>query len=477
MKYQLLILTVFLHLNCNGPAGSSANTTFIEQAEPPNIVLDISGLQAGQAVLVGTYGDQQYSADTTRVSGSRIVFNRDQPYEQGFFFVWLPNEKPVQFLLTADQAFTLKADVKDIVGTMEVEGSLENELLYHNLKFEADYQPRYSALTRELNALGPESPNYEQLKARQEALSASREAHLDSIFSKYPNAFFTSYKRAGQNPIIKDVRLPDGTLDEDKQVYLYRKEFWEGVDFQDARLMNTPVIGNKITRYMKEITPQNADSLIKYADFLLTQVEEDSEFYKFITNWIPINYEPGKVPIMDAEALFVHMVQNYFTYDKAFWADSLEVQAIQQRASEMAASRMGQKGPDVVSKNPQGEVRSIYEIEAPYVVIFMYNPTCDHCIEQTPKLVQFYQEWKQKGVEVFAIAIDTEPEVWKKFVRDYQMDFINVFDPTNRSIYGKYYVDVTPEIYVLNPDRIIIGKNLNVDQISTIIERDKAKVN
>jgi hypothetical protein len=53
------------------------------------------------------------------------------------------------------------------------------------------------------------------------------------------------------------------------------------------------------------------------------------------------------------------------------------------------------------------------------------------------------------------------------------MAWTNVFDPSNRSIYGKYYVDVTPEIYVIGPDRKIIAKNIKVNQIEEVIQRDK----
>lgn len=54
-------------------------------------------------------------------------------------------------------------------------------------------------------------------------------------------------------------------------------------------------------------------------------------------------------------------------------------------------------------------------------------------------------------------------------------DWVNVRDPSNVSIYAKYFVDITPEIYILNKDRTIIGKNLKVEQIATIINRDQQK--
>jgi hypothetical protein len=59
-------------------------------------------------------------------------------------------------------------------------------------------------------------------------------------------------------------------------------------------------------------------------------------------------------------------------------------------------------------------------------------------------------------------------------MKKYGMEgFTNVNDPTNKAIYATYFVDNTPELYVLNPDRKIIGKNLKVFQIDTVIERDK----
>ncbi|NRB62472.1 MAG: DUF5106 domain-containing protein, partial [Saprospiraceae bacterium] len=76
--------------------------------------------------------------------------------------------------------------------------------------------------------------------------------------------------------------------------------------------------------------------------------------------------------------------------------------------------------------------------------------------------------------EVFGIAIDTDNQKWTNYIRQTGMNWINVYDPTNRSIYAKYFVDITPELYVINPERKIIGKNIKVYQIEEIIRRDQA---
>jgi peroxiredoxin len=178
---------------------------------------------------------------------------------------------------------------------------------------------------------------------------------------------------------------------------------------------------------------------------------------------------------MDPEKLFVHIVKDYFTRDRAFWADSMEVYALQQRAGEMAQSLVGLKGPDVISKDQFGNTKSIYEKSADYIVVYMYNPTCEHCMKETPLLVEWYNKNKNKGMDVFAIAIDTDENEWKDYIEKNQMNFTNVFDPTNESIYARYYVNVTPEIYVLNKERKIIAKNLKVFQIDEVIATDKSR--
>lgn len=126
----------------------------------------------------------------------------------------------------------------------------------------------------------------------------------------------------------------------------------------------------------------------------------------------------------------------------------------------MESSLLGKKGPDVRAQDVNGNFKSIYEKTAPLIVIFMFSPNCEHCQKDSPKIQQIYQKWKDKGVDFYGIALDTNAEEWKAFAQN-GFTFTNVYDPTNRAIYAKYFVDITPELYVLNKDRTIVAKNLH----------------
>lgn len=474
MKHFAFPLAALLLLSC----GQSHSEPQAErQLELPDIRIQIQGAPAGPAYLIGSFAEQNYRADSTQIDASgSFRFQRAEPYKPGLYYVFYTSQSAFQLLIDADQTFSMQASISDPVGSMQVEGSLDNELLYKNLQFEAMMQPQFQAAARKMQGLPEGSPQFQQAKAEQDALLAQRKAHLNEIFAAHPNTLFTKFKTAGQNPDIRDIRRPDGTVDTTAQVYFYRTGFWDNVDFSDERLLHTPVIFNKLKRYITELTAQHPDSINKAASFLIDKVLDYPEYYKFFANWIVLQYEPTKTALMDPEAVFVHMVQHYFTYGRAFWSDSAEVYAIQLRANEMAGSLVGRKAPDVRAQGPDGKSYAISDIKAPYVVVYMFNPDCEHCQEQSPKLVQFYRDWKSKGVEVFGIGVDTEAEAWKAYLKKTGMDvWPNVFDPTNRAIYGKYYVDITPEVYVLNPERTIIAKNLKVNQIGEVIERDMRK--
>lgn len=435
---------------------------------PADISIDIANVEDGKTYLINSVVGGNFRVDSMMIQKGKVRIEKEEGFPQGMYYLSLPNQTFVQMLFPKDQEFSLSFDAGNVIQTMKTEGSKDNQLLYDNLRYEENYNPRYQAVTSKMSAIKDKSSaEYKSLEKERSMLENERKNHLQALFKGNENSLFVKFKRAGQNPDIRD-----GVTDGEK-VYFYRKEFWDNVDFSDSRLLRTPVISNKLKRYITELTPQNADSILKYSDLLVQKTLPYPQYFKYISNWIALQYEPTKTTLMDPEAVFVHMTRNYFTRDKAFWADSMEVYALQQRAGEMAQSLVGQKGPNVVSTDQFGKTQSLYDKKADYLIVYMYNPTCEHCMKETPKMVEYYNKNKTKGIDVFAIAIDTDEQEWKDYIRKNNMNFTNVFDPTNKSIYAKYYVDVTPEIYVLNKDRIIIGKNLKVFQIDTIIEGDR----
>ncbi|MCB0686946.1 MAG: redoxin domain-containing protein [Saprospiraceae bacterium] len=407
--------------------------------------------------------------DSSTIINNVARFENKEGYPQGVYYAVHSDKEFVQFILGADQEFSIRTNLPENLVNTQIEGSKENQLFLESRIYDLNYEAKVKPLNDIIKAGLKNSAEYQDALKKLQIEVDARDTFLEKIFREHPDLFFTKFKKAGQNPKFRD-ELPD-----EEQVIVYRREYWDSVDFSDTRLLYTSVIDNKLNNYFGQLTTHKPDSIIASADYLLNKTFDYPLFYKYIANWIALKYEPTKTNLMDSEAIFVHMVQNYFTYDRAFWSDSASVYSLQLRAKEMSNSLIGQKGPNVSAKDPDGNIKSIYDLTSDYIVVYMFNPTCEHCMVETPKLVSLYNQQKEHLFDVYSIAIETQDEEWKNYLIKNKVPFTSVFDPTNQAIYATYYVDITPEIYILNKERIIIAKNIKVDQIMEAIRLDQNK--
>ncbi|MGD1895115.1 MAG: redoxin domain-containing protein [Cyclobacteriaceae bacterium] len=466
-----IFFALFLTLLIGSRHNDEAQTESNHAAE---IVIRINGLSDVWIYLNGVHQNVKSRIDSAYVNTEgKANFRRQVGYEPGEYTVILPDSSFFQLLLDQDQSFSLETEFPDLTAQMQVEGSLENELLYKSIKFSMDQEKRFHNEIQRLqeeNSLQPEDDQTQQLRQQ---YFAEQTDFLGNIFNQYPNALFTKYQAAQQQPAVLRSILSNPTIDNAERQYLMLDHFWDNVDFSDERLLHTPVVFTKLLEYLYNYVPDQTRVKIQAIDLLMHKVLPFPKYYRFFAEWIAQEYQPPQDPYLDSEAIYVHMVDHYLTYERAFWADSVQVYAWQFRTEDKINSLIGKKGTDIKAKDPQGRIRALYDVRAPYVALFFYHAECDHCIEATPKLMQLYHEYKNKGLEVYAIAMDTPDKEWKKFITEQGVQWINVTDQDNPEIRSNYYIPGTPYIYLLNPNRTIIGKDVPIEAIPLLMEQDR----
>ena len=105
------------------------------------------------------------------------------------------------------------------------------------------------------------------------------------------------------------------------------------------------------------------------------------------------------------------------------------------------------------------------EVESPITILYFWSSECGHCRQETPKLKALYDEYKDKGVQVVAITLELELDNWKKFIEKYDLDWINGFesDYDRPNFQWFYYIPSTPKKLILDANKNIIAKNLDVE--------------
>lgn len=454
--------------------------TAMAQRGKADIKIKVDGIAAtGAAKLIGWYGENQYLADTTLLAADGYYhFTRDTGYLEGFYYLLLPDKSSFQMLIDTDQSFTITTGggQNNYAQNMKVDGALDNELLYEGFRQQAAMEPRFAALSEELKKYQRGTPDYERVRVQQDKLLDERDAPIKELQTKYPTALYTKFKIAGQNPRLTTPLKPNGDLDTAVQVFRFRDEFWNGVDFNYGRLMHTPVYFNKLKKYILDLTPQQPDSIIKYADIIVDKSLANRDLFKFTLNWIALKYKPGNSTLMDCDAVYSHLILKYWTTELAWWSNPDEIKSLRQSAKQMQGSLLGKVGQEVVARDITGKYRSTKEVTEPYMIVYIYSPNCSHCQEQTPELVKFAKKYAGT-VGVFSIVTNTTDEEWDAYRKKVGITWPDVNDPSGDESKWplKYHVDNTPEVYVLNKERVFIAKNLNVEQLEEVINRELQK--
>jgi hypothetical protein len=87
------------------------------------------------------------------------------------------------------------------------------------------------------------------------------------------------------------------------------------------------------------------------------------------------------------------------------------------------------------------------------------------------ELKDVYENLQSQNIEVFAVLSGSDVESWADFVNEYELKWINVYDPYKSSNYETYYGTFkTPRIYLLDNANEILAKDIKPASILAFIK-------
>jgi thiol-disulfide isomerase/thioredoxin len=198
---------------------------------------------------------------------------------------------------------------------------------------------------------------------------------------------------------------------------------------------------------------------------------------KFVNRYLNQKY-------MWEDAVFVHIFEKYFAQKNYDWLSDKGRKIITDRAYSLMANIMGSPAAEIELPDSNGKKRNLYGVEAPFVLVTIWDPTCGHCKETLPKLDSMYRtKWKTYGLKIFALAKETDGtrKDWTSFIEKNRLnDWVNVYYSkedekarvsANIPGYSQLYdVQSFPTLYLLDKDKRIIAKKVTFEQIDEILQ-------
>ncbi len=449
-----------------------AISLFSQKTNGYEIKIQINGFKQKEIYMAYHLGEKQYIKDTIRqqADGS-FLFKGDVPLESGIYLVVLPPDNNYFQLIIekGDQHFSVSTDATDPAKNIQTKGSVENKLFYGYMNFLSDKRPQSEALNNRLK----EEKDSLKMKDLTDAIDK-----IDQEVEDFQARFVQENANTFTGAIIKanmPLKIPDFSGSEEEQqrqaFYYNRDHYFDNLDLTDARFLRTPFLFERINSYVSKLQVQVPDSLIKAIDFVLERTKKAPESFRYFAVHYLNEYANSKFVGMDA--VYVHLAEKYYASGQAPWVDSTQLAKIVENAVSLKPILIGKTAPNIKMQLRDGSPVTLHDIKSPYIVLYFWRYDCGHCKESTPDIKAFYEEYKNKGVKIFAVCVKFNDEIgdcWK-YVDENQLDgWIHTVDPYLRSkFYSLYNVKTTPQIFILDKNKKIISKGIGAPQLKEVM--------
>lgn len=470
------------------------------------IKFKIANLEDTTVNLVKYLGKTLYYADTAEVKNGVVEFDGAK-HQEGMMALFLPGQKMLEFIKNKEELF-IESDAKNLMKSAVVKKGKENKAFLGYALYVNEQRSQANQLVEKRNKFDKESKEYKKIDDEFTTLNQSVLDYQHNLIEKYKSDLLGKMIK-----MSLDVEVPeppkneDGSLkDSNFRFNYYRNHYFDNIDFNDDRLVRTPVFHNRVTKYFgKTMMIQHWDTIIKYAFDLCDKLPKKGEMFRYCVNHITTTYDKSKVVGMDK--VVIKMGEKYYCTPQtdgkplAFWMPEENLEKFCERVHKQKNLVIGETPPNIILKDTtDSNWRDYYSLKSDYTILYFWESECGLCKKSTPKLQKLYKEkLKDRNVEVFAVgkAVGSDFEKWKAFIKKHNLEFVNVAvtkrmyeeasDKSNDQAKLKemlrhttieslnyqntFDIFATPKVWILDKDKKIVTKNLSVSQIEAFLDQ------
>jgi thiol-disulfide isomerase/thioredoxin len=130
---------------------------------------------------------------------------------------------------------------------------------------------------------------------------------------------------------------------------------------------------------------------------------------------------------------------------------------------------IGTEIPNIQLADPNGDIRSLYDLKGKYVLVDFWASWCKPCRAENPNVVRLYKKYHNKGFDVFSVSLDGLPnqpnakQGWLEAIKQDGLEWPNHVSELKgwqSLVVQEFGIQGIPFAILIDPEGKIIAKNI-----------------
>jgi thiol-disulfide isomerase/thioredoxin len=291
----------------------------------------------------------------------------------------------------------------------------------------------------------------------------------DSLLSKHPELFSSKIIRASLPPDFKAYMKKKDAAPYPSEAAFLQEHFFDNIDFSDSSMLHTEIIFDKIGQYFQYFAdPPSAEAYKKAIDVILVHTASNKNINEYVLNTLIKTFDHS-----DWEEVYTYAAQKYLSQNTC--ADDAQAKKLQKKLGAITALKPGNKAPSIRSYYLNGNEVILDSIQSKYTLVVFWASWCEFCEKAMPEIKNIYSTYKNKGLKIFAVSLDSIQQNWVNATIHYSIPWINSCDLKgfrSKNI-DNYNIWQTPTFFLLDADKKIIARPANTAILKEELEKLK----
>jgi len=422
---------------------------------------------SGKIYLYSYYGSELTEIDSVPLNEKGgFEFKLTHPLQTGLYKLGFDLENASSIVISSSEKnIMVEAAFEDLkADNITVDNSRENDAYRLFFDEQTRFAGEMNALKTERDQISPVDPFFvrktKEMDNKTGLLIEEYNRRLDKIKASYPDTF-TAGVLVKLSMIPRLADHPEFKHDYDNEPAFLHDHYFDFIDFADDRVIHAPFLEEKYYAYLKEYTHHIPDGFRNSIDMIFERVTANNAVLEYtVQTLIDIFDQSGPEELVD------YVVDKFDNYAEGCNLSPSESTA--EKIQGLKRLRVGQLAPEIVSKDPDGNRVALSSLKGKkLVMLYFWAPWCDFCRIENPHFVKTYNQFKDKGFEVYAVALEKHRKEWLSAIKDDRLTWINVSDLKEWESESAlaYNVRSTPTTYLLDKEGRIIAKKFSSDEL------------